>query len=110
MAAYQLATLASQKHGAWVWWDQTRRNFCGKIVDLDNPESDPIFQVGLETPILTVQALAEALSDYASISIEQKMQLLQDKADTPWAFTEKLRNRLQWIPRGASLMWRWLRP
>jgi hypothetical protein len=110
MASYKLATLASQRHEAWVWWDQTRRSFCGKIIDLDQPESDPIFQVGMETPILTVQALAEALSDYASIGIEQKMQLLQDKADTPLTFAESLRNRLQWIPRSASLLWRWLRP
>lgn len=86
MVRYKIAAFDPHCHEAWVWWDASRRGFRGEIhckgTDAD-PQDSYVLHVGADASIATVQALVEAIGSYASLDIEQKVRLLQDKAATP---------------------------
>ncbi|WP_164929448.1 hypothetical protein [Gloeobacter violaceus] len=112
MVRYKLAAFDPRCHEAWVWWDASRRGFRGEVhckgTDAD-PQDSYVLHVGADASIATVQALVEAMGSYASLDIEQKVQLLQDKAATPLPLSQRVD---AWVRRFKSvvrILWR-MRP
>lgn len=112
MNRHQLTAHEPEQHEVWAWWDEPGRSFYAQVQSLSNgldQLNSVVLQVGAEARITTVQALCEALQDYGSLSIGQKVQLLQDKAATPAPFFEQVRERAQRLLKSLALLWR-LRP
>ena len=112
MNRHRLTAHKPEQYEVWAWWDEPSKSFYAQVQYIPSgPDrgNSVTLQVGADVRITTVQALCEALQDYASLSIGQKVQLLQDKAATPAPFSEQVRKRVQQLSKSLALLWR-LRP